>query len=70
MKIYIALLSAALAAGPAVGRQQQPEKRRIAVMDFDYATVMSSVQVQRTENKGDCSGSKKTSKAFDSKNGF
>ena len=44
MRIYIALLGAVLAIGPAFGQQQQPEKRRIAVMDFDYATVMSSVQ--------------------------
>jgi curli biogenesis system outer membrane secretion channel CsgG len=43
MRIYFALLGAALAVGPALGRQQ-PEKRRIAVMDFDYATVMSGVQ--------------------------
>lgn len=43
MKIHIALLGAALIVPSAFG-QQQPEKRRIAVMDFDYATVMSSVQ--------------------------
>lgn len=42
MKICIQLLAAALAIAPAFG--QQPEKRRVAVMDFDYATVMSSVQ--------------------------
>ncbi|MBV9760055.1 MAG: curli production assembly protein CsgG [Acidobacteriaceae bacterium] len=41
MKIHIGLL-AVLAVSPAFG--QQPEKRRVAVMDFDYATVMTSVQ--------------------------
>ena len=44
MKLYVAFLGVALATGPAIGGQQQPEKRRVAVMDFDYGTVMTSVQ--------------------------
>lgn len=42
MKAYIALFSAAILIAPAFG--QQPDKRRVAVMDFDYGTVMTSVQ--------------------------
>ncbi len=41
MKMYVALLGAALAVFPVLGQQ---EKRRVAVMDFSYATVMTSVQ--------------------------
>jgi curli biogenesis system outer membrane secretion channel CsgG len=44
MRFYIALLSALLAAGSAFGQQAPSDKRRVAIMDFDYATVMSSVQ--------------------------
>lgn len=44
MRLYIALLSACLTAASAFGQQPQSDKRRVAVMDFDYATVMSSVQ--------------------------
>jgi curli biogenesis system outer membrane secretion channel CsgG len=42
MKAHIALLSAAITIASAFAHQ--PEKRRVAVMDFDYGTVMSSVQ--------------------------
>ncbi len=38
----IAIFGAALAISPASA--QQPEKRRVAIMDFSYATVMNSVQ--------------------------
>jgi len=46
MKLYLTFLGMALVVAPAFGRQQTPapEKRRIAVMPFDYATVMSAVQ--------------------------
>jgi curli biogenesis system outer membrane secretion channel CsgG len=44
MKAYIALFSAAIAVAPAFGQQPAAERRRVAVMDFDYATVMTSVQ--------------------------
>jgi curli biogenesis system outer membrane secretion channel CsgG len=44
MRVYIALLSACLAAGSAFGQQAPTDRRRVAVMDFDYATVMNSVQ--------------------------
>jgi curli biogenesis system outer membrane secretion channel CsgG len=43
MRAYVALLGAALAITPAFG-QAPPEKRRVAVMDFGYGAVMSSVQ--------------------------
>jgi len=43
MKFFIALLSVGLTAGSAFA-QAQPDRRRVAIMDFDYATVMSSVQ--------------------------
>jgi curli biogenesis system outer membrane secretion channel CsgG len=44
MKRYFALLGAAtLAVSPAFC-QQQAEKRRVAVLDFQYGTVMTSVQ--------------------------
>jgi curli biogenesis system outer membrane secretion channel CsgG len=43
MKLYIACLGAVvLAAAPIFA--QQTEKRRVAVLDFQYATVMTSVQ--------------------------
>jgi hypothetical protein len=42
MRIYLALLSTALTVGPAFAQQQ--EKRRVAVLDFGYGAVMSSVQ--------------------------
>ncbi len=42
MRMYIAILGVALAIFPAYGQQQ--EKRKVAVMDFSYATVMSTVQ--------------------------
>ena len=42
MKVHIALLSAVIAIAPAFG--QQADKRRVAIMDFDYGTVMTSVQ--------------------------
>ena len=41
MRMYVALVGAALAISPAFA---QAEKRRVAVMDFNYATVMTSVQ--------------------------
>jgi len=52
MRMYLTLLSAALAISPALAQQtiptpppaQQGPKRRIAVMDFNYATVMSATQ--------------------------
>jgi curli biogenesis system outer membrane secretion channel CsgG len=44
MKLYIGLLGACIAAGAAFGQQAQSDRRRVAVMDFDYATVMNSVQ--------------------------
>src|SRR5882672_589781 len=43
MKRYFALLGAAvLSVWPALG--QAPEKRRVAVLEFQYGTVMTSVQ--------------------------
>ncbi len=42
MRIYIGVLGVALAVCSAFG--QQPEKRRVAVMEFSYATVMNQVQ--------------------------
>jgi hypothetical protein len=44
MRIYTALLGTALAIFPAFAQQQQQEKRRVAVLDFGYGAVMSSVQ--------------------------
>jgi len=44
MKSYFALLVAALAIAPAFAQQAQQDKRRVAVMDFQYGAVMSSVQ--------------------------
>lgn len=41
MKLCIAFIGA-LAISPLLG--QQPEKRRVAILDFNYGTVMSSVQ--------------------------
>jgi curli biogenesis system outer membrane secretion channel CsgG len=43
MRMCCALLGVALAISPAFAQQQQ-EKRRVAIMDFNYATVMTSVQ--------------------------
>lgn len=43
MKALVALLAAVGALSPAFA-QQQPAKRKVAVLDFQYATVMSSVQ--------------------------
>jgi curli biogenesis system outer membrane secretion channel CsgG len=43
MKNCVVLLAATLAISPALFAQQ-PEKRRVAIMDFSYATVMTSVQ--------------------------
>lgn len=42
MKTFSLLLGTVLVVSSAVG--QQPEKRRVAVLDFQYATVMSGVQ--------------------------
>lgn len=42
MRLYVVTLGAALAISSAFG--QQPEKRRVAVMEFSYGTVMSQVQ--------------------------
>ena len=42
MRFYAVLFSAALVCTPMFG--QQTEKRRVAIMDFSYATVMTSVQ--------------------------
>ncbi len=42
MRMFVAFVGAVLAISPAFG--QQPEKRRVAVMDFSYATVMTGVQ--------------------------
>lgn len=44
MKAYMALFSAAIALAPAFGQQPAAERRRVAVMEFEYGTVMSSVQ--------------------------
>src|SRR3954452_20861702 len=44
MRACFALLGAALAISTAFGQQAHQEKRRIAVMDFGYGAVMSSVQ--------------------------
>jgi curli biogenesis system outer membrane secretion channel CsgG len=47
MKCYLAILTSALTIltiFPAFPQQPQPEKRRLAVLDFQYGTVMSSVQ--------------------------
>ncbi len=43
MRIYTALLGAALVVSPALAQQQQ-EKRRVAVLDFGYGAVMNSVE--------------------------
>ena len=43
MKAFIALFTAACAVSSAFA-QQPPAKRKVAVLDFQYATVMSSVQ--------------------------
>lgn len=42
-KFYFGVLFGALIASPLFGQQQQ-EKRRVAVLDFGYGTVMTSVQ--------------------------
>jgi curli biogenesis system outer membrane secretion channel CsgG len=44
MRAYVALLGAVLAITPVFGQQAPQEKRRVAVMDFGYGAVMSSVQ--------------------------
>jgi curli biogenesis system outer membrane secretion channel CsgG len=44
MRTYLALLGAALSITPAFGQQAPQDKRRVAVMDFGYGAVMSSVQ--------------------------
>ena len=42
MKLCLAFLAATLSIVPAFS--QQPDKRKVAVLDFNYATVMTSVQ--------------------------
>ena len=43
MKAFVALISAACAVS-SVFAQQPSAKKKVAVLDFQYATVMSSVQ--------------------------
>ncbi len=43
MRIHIALVSLAVALAPVFAQQQQ-EKRRVAVLDFGYGSVMTSVE--------------------------
>ena len=44
MRAYLALLGTALTITPVFGQQASQEKRRVAVIDFGYGAVMSSVQ--------------------------
>jgi curli biogenesis system outer membrane secretion channel CsgG len=42
MKVFVAMLAAALSISPLVA--QQMDKRKVAVLDFNYGTVMTSVE--------------------------
>ena len=45
MKFFVGIFAAAFAVLPLFGQQQQQaDKRKVAILDFNYATVMSSVQ--------------------------
>src|SRR5262247_3910353 len=41
--IFLLAITSCLLSGQLIGEQAQPRKRRIAIMDFDYATVHSNV---------------------------
>jgi curli biogenesis system outer membrane secretion channel CsgG len=44
MKQFLALISVAFLFSSAFAQQPQPNKRKVAVLDFNYATVMTNVQ--------------------------
>ena len=51
MKRYFSLFTSLTLAATSVMAQQPPAKRRVAVLDFQYATVMSSVQAMFGSNQ-------------------